>query len=493
MKPFFGLVNKNKAANVAANIIVKSLSSFFSSTIPNGIVTYGYNDAGDQLNAYATVDDLYSIVRKIAKTCKRIPFYVYEIKSEKEFGKYRLMQRKAQQNGYSIKTMWDIKELQTKSLEIIGEQDPLQMLLDNPNSFQSKDEFYEAAYTFPLLTGNEYIFMNVLDAGANANQVFDMYHLPPNYTFPVRSNTFPRTIIAYEWIMGGIQILQTTNVIHRKYFNPIYDFNGNELVGLSPLHAAQKTLTQIGNERDFMNNALKNSGAGGFMSMEDDLSIEAWNAIKEDVLKEIGGINDARNSNVNAKKIAALAGKWKYNPINLSPADMDLVKQSFLTFKKMCNVFGVSDIWFNSDTASTESNVREMVKQAYTNCVLPEVTSMRDALQNNLVYYKNDLGIKLPRYNDGVNRIIDYDATDIVELQEDMANVTARFNNMPAFRVNDLFEAVGFGKLDDPNADVVLVKQGYVPLADAVLSMGASNDITDLGALDGAGANDYGK
>jgi HK97 family phage portal protein len=474
----FGFISKKEAAKITA----KALQSFsFNNTLSlsGGLVTYGYNNTGDQLNAYASIDDLYSIIRKIAKTCKRIPLYVYEVKDEKQFGKDRLMQRKGIHDNKSI---WDLKELQTKSLEIIGEQDPLQKLLDNPNDFQSKDEFYEAAYSFCLLSGNEYLYLNILDDAANKGKPYEMYHLPPNYIFPVITNTFPRRIESYEWIMNGIQVLKTKNILHRRYFNPNYDYNGNELIGLSPLQAARRTLTQINNERDYANRALMNSGAEGVIYNEDgEYNPETFGKIKEDVLNELGSNWQNNNStynsgsNLNAKKLAFLSGKWNYLKMAISPADMQLVEQGKTTFKKLCNVYGVSDIWFNNDTASTESNVNAMIKQAYTNTILPEVTGVRDMLQKGVaVLYKDK------------RRIIDYDITDITELQEDTNAIATRFAALPAFRVNDLYDAMGFGKLDDPNADVVLIKTGYQPLADVATPI----DI-NVSDLNKAHANDY--
>jgi HK97 family phage portal protein len=483
----FGYVKQKKVVEKLAPLIKAFQQQVILNQYNPGITTYGYNDASEHLNAYATVDDLYSVVKKIAKTCKRIPLYVYETKDEKALGKYRIIQRKIHNSGnYTNKSIWDLKELQTKALEIIGEQDQLQMVLDNPNNIQSKDEFYEAAYSFLLLAGNNYIKLNALEAGANKGKLFDedgnlMYHLPPDYTFPQRSNTFPRTILSYSWIMGSVTILNTTDVIHRKYFNPIYDYNGNELVGLSPLRAAAKTLTQIGNERDYANRSLMNSGAHGFLTNEDEIdwSSETWGPIKEDLKKELGSSFNSLGSNIKAKDMAVIAGKWKYNNIGVSPADMQLVEQGKITFKKLCNVYGISDIWFNNDSSSTESNVKQMVLQAYTNCVLPEVTSLRDSLQKGLA----------PRYND-IDRIIDYDISDISELQEDQANISQRFASLPVFRPNDLFEALGFGKIDDPNADVVLIKQGYQMLSDITDPLTAI-DPAELGALEEAKANDY--
>lgn len=455
----FGLITKTKAASIITSALQQISYNNTLNLSRRGFPVYGYGNPTEQINAYASVDDLYSITRKIAKTCARVPLYVYEIKEEKAFGKYRLMQRKRK---YDNKHIFDLKDLQTKALEIIGEQDPLQKLIDSPNQYQSKDEYYELAYLFPLLTGNEFEWMNILEGGANGGKPYEIYHLPPDYMFPVASDSFPKHCVGYEWRMGMVVSFGEESIIHRKYANPIYDYQGNELVGLSPLQAARKTLTQIANERDYANNSLMNAGAEGFLSNEDeDFNIETWGNVKEDILKELGAVKDRSGSNLNAKKLATLLGKWTYHQIGISPADMQLIEQGKVTFKKLCNVYGISDRLFNNDATGSEISVDKMIREMYTNVVLPEVSGKVSSYNRHLT----------PLYQQGRKKIIDYDVSDIVELQEDMNAVAQRFSVAPAYRPNDFFEAMGWGRLDDPNAEIVLVKQGYVPLSDATASI----------------------
>jgi HK97 family phage portal protein len=461
----FGYIRKTKAVDYFINTLQQFTYNNTLQLQQRSNVVYGYGNQTEQITAYATLDDLYSITRKIAKTCKRIPLYVYEVRDEKAFGRYRILQRR---NKYDNKHIYDLKDLQTKAMEIIGEQDPLQKLIDNPNPEQGKDEYYELAYLFPLLTGNEYEWMNVVDNGSNAGKPYALYHLPPDQVYPLASESIPRKVMGYEWRLGQLISFDPDQIIHRRYANPIYDYTGNELVGLSPLKAASKTLTQIGNERDYANNSLLNAGAEGFINNEDaDFNPETWGSVKSDIMTELGAVRDRSGNNLNAKKLGLLLGKWKYNQIGISPGDMQLIEQGKTTFKKLCNIYGISDILFNNDSAATESNVKQMIREMYTNVVLPEVSSKVSSYNRSLT----------PLYQqDTRKKTIDYDVTDIVELQEDMTEVAQRFASAPAFRVNDLYEAMGWGRLDDPNAEVVLIKSGYTPLEDIIQTIDIPND-----------------
>jgi phage portal protein BeeE len=503
MKLNLGLISTKKAAKIFVSqqqTFQKAFQSFqLSNTfnLANSFSFTAYDNTCGQLNAYATIDDVYSIVRWIAKTCKRVPFYAYEVTDQKNYNKYRVIQRKIQESkNYTNKNIWDLKELQTKSMEIIGESDKVQMLLDNPNDFQSKDEFYEACYAFPLLAGRQLLYVSIYDGGASRSQPYALFNLSPDFSRPVMSEeikTFSRRILGWKYSLYGSEIPIQANgdneaVLLRKYFNPNYDYAGSELLGLSPLHAAAKKMQQLINESDYLNRGLINAGAEGFVSSEDatEMSPEALGQLKDDVLKELGSSFDSRGSNRNAKKLGFLAGKWDYKNLFASPSDMQLVEQMKVTFKKLCNIYGISDRLFNNDATGSEISVDKMIKQAYTNTIIPEVSGERDLLHNGLLYRTNDLGLREPRYTDK-QRVIDYDMSDIPELQEDQANIATRFAAAPVFRPNDFFEAMGWGRLDDPNAETVLIKQGYSPLADVATPI----DVTNVDELNKANANDY--
>lgn len=462
----FGLITKKSLGiKLAAyeSMLQKALTFSGVQTI-GGYPVYGMNTAIEGTEKYCTVDDLYSIVKRITKTCKRIPLYVYAVKDGKKFGQYKVLSRQWEKSRKG----WDnLLELKDASMEIIGEQDELQRLLDNPNELNSKDEFMEACYAFMLLSGNRYIWKEMITGGANNGKPLHLYNLPPNYMTLKIEQGFPAQIKGYELTLSGIKGFMPEEVIHSRYFNPRYDITGSELIGLSPVQAMNKTITQSSAERDYTNQSLQNAGAKGILVATEpqslpggkEKSVETLGKMKADLIRNIGPVW-VGDSNRNAGNLGMLSGGWQYIPLGLSPADMEIIAQNKVTFQKMCNVLGVSDILFNNDTAATESNVKEMVKQLYTNAVLPEVHSLRDALNKDLT----------PLFKDK-KRHIDYDITDISELQEDTASIVTRFANAPAFRVDDMMEALGYGKTGQPGADVILVKQGYAPLEDIAMSI----------------------
>jgi hypothetical protein len=149
---------------------------------------------------------------------------------------------------------------------------------------------------------------------------------------------------------------------------------------------------------------------------------------------------------------------------------MNVLQSEVRTFKKLCNLYGISDILFNNSDASTESNVTEMVKALYTNAALPEVYALRDALNAYLT----------PKYQDGNKYYIDCDITGISELQDDMKEMAEIYSTLPIMIPNLIMESFNYGKIEDPNMDKVYVKTGYTDL-ESIQSIGDIEPVTPDG------------
>jgi hypothetical protein len=192
---------------------------------------------------------------------------------------------------------------------------------------------------------------------------------------------------------------------------------------------------------------FQNAGAQGIVNFEglDDSSHEGLGKMKADYYADAGGT-------FNARKSLFHAGKTTFTQIGLGPVDMNVIKSQELTFKKLCNAYGVSDVLFNNSSASTESNVKEMISRLYTNAALPEVFALRDLFNKYLC----------PAY--GSEYFIDCDITGISELQDDMKDMATIFSSLPIMNPNLILEAFNYGKSDDPLMNKYYIKSGYQPI-----------------------------
>jgi HK97 family phage portal protein len=427
------------------------------STMIGGLPVYSnYDTLSNIYNGYVTSDDVYSIVRRIARTAAMVPLCVYKVKDENAMKEYEFASK---QTNYSTQDMLRKEVLKLKALEKVTPSNPLQKLLDNPNPVYSKTEFNEGAYTFRLITGNTYIHTPLLELGVNAGRPLEMWLLPSQFMSLQVSDTWPRKVLYYRLQIADLMTFPIEDVIHLRYFNPLFNFVGQELIGMSPLRAGAKILDRQQAETDYSVNAFQNSGISGIISNESfaDASTESLGKMKADFYNEATGTG-------NARKLLFTLGKMNYTAIGLGPVDMDVLNSEIRTFKKLCNLYGVSDILFNNDSSSTESNVKEMIKQMYTNAALPEVYAYRDALNMSLT----------PKFNTkGEKYFIDCDITSIPELQDDMKDMANIFSSLPIMIPNIIAKAYGWGEINEEGMDKVYVKNGYTQLDD----MGPVNDL----------------
>jgi len=412
------------------------------------------NDQQLVQRGYCGNSDVYSIVKLIAKTAAMIPLYEMEQKDEKEARKYHQMMLT---KNLTPEIIYNIGQQREKAYAIVGEQGKLQQLLDNPDDQQNKQDVYEGFYGFRLITGNSYINTPIIPDGANKGMIQGMYSMPAQYVNILATMGFPKRVISYQMIVNSIEVINTDEVIHLKYFNPDWSLQGQELYGLSPLRAANKTLQRSNSAEDNSVAQYQNGGPAAFIGNKNvdvtDMGIEQTGKIKDRFMREYAGTG-------NAGKIAFTPGEPVYVAAGLSPVDLGILQSERFTLARLCNVYGVSDVLFNNNEASTESNVAEMVKRLYTNAALPEVYALRDAINRKIA----------PRYAaNGRKRYVDCDITGITELQDDMQAVATWLNTAWWITPNEKRDVQKFGKYPDASFDQPWVTTGSMPLSEALM------------------------
>lgn len=436
------------------HIAKKALSYSMQYAWVGGYPVYNNADTIHNINdGYVGSEDVYSIVRRIARTAAMIPFKVYKVIDDEALKKYEFA---TQQKNYNTQSLLRKQFLKTKALEEVANNNSLQMLLNNPNPIYSATEFYEGAFTFRLITGNTYIHSPLLEFGINAGKPVDLWLMPSQWMSLQVSDTWPRRIIGYRLQIASLIEIPIEEVIHIRYFNPQFTYVGNELIGLSPLMAGSKVLTRQGAETDYSVNAFQNSGISGVIWNDsirtDDIEQGALDKMKADFYNGATGTD-------NARKLLFMAGKMGYTAVGLSPVDMNLLASEVKTFKKLCNIYGVSDRLFNNDATGSEISVDVAYKDLFTNAALPEVYALRDALNLFLS----------PKYSDKNNKyFIDCDITGITELQDDMKDMATVFSTLPVMNPAIIAKAFNWNYNDDPGMDKFFIKQGYQTIEDAI-------------------------
>lgn len=385
-----------------------------------------------EMDAYQTMDFIYAVVSKLATTSAMIPFYGFDKGKDTD----------------------------------LPESDPLVQFL-NTLDFEEKEKLF----TYLYLNGEVFALKNRPELGVNSAFVQSLTFLHPAKMQIKISGEFPVQIVGYKYFDLNSRVdkdIELDDIIFIKLFNPSANQH-DEFRGLSPVKVLTRTLTRVTAGEDATVSQLQNGGTPGIVYDETPgLAPEAIGQRKDNFGRFL------RNS---ANKGAPYfsANKLGYIQLGTPLTDMEVIALADVDFDRVCNVFGVSSILFNNKSASTESNVQQMVKEMYTNTVLPNIYRVEAALNKGVVPFIKTKGI------------IKCDTSEIKALQEDQNQlVTAlaaawwltpnekRTAQMYDQDENELFDKYiipsGLMLLDDlemPVEDVENTAGDYVPQLDA--------------------------
>ena len=418
-----------KALQMRSNdILINASTSIF----PNYTVL-------ESIDAYCTMDDVYSVISYLADTAARIPMFGYKVVNDNNLKSMRKHGQISLQGKYH----------RVKALQDLQPSDKFEQFMSSI-SYQDRVKYYTILY----ITGELFLYKEVLELGPNAGQV--ILHTMNNQNVTVIiSEGFPQHIIGYEYLDAGFSgRLSTDEVIHVKYYNPMVS-NGQQWRGLSPLQVLSKRLTRLEAGMDASVAQMQNGGVPGIVYEKSDYAVEVLGQRKNDFAKYL------RNAaNKGAPYFAA--GEMGYVELGLKLADMEVTDMQKIDFTKLCNAYKFPEVLLNNTDASTYNNVNAAMKMLYTNSILPNIHIFRDALIEGIV----------PHYaKDGVKRTIEIDLSDIPALQDDMKAQADALSAMWWVTPNEKRMIQHFEVLPDPAMDEILVDGGKQFLSDLSMTV----------------------
>lgn len=413
------------------------ITSLVNSRLSSTTVYPNYNTT-ENATRYCTTDDVYSIISYLATVSSLIPIHSY-------------------------------KKNKDGKLDGLPENDLLAMLLEMPFAGMTKTESLYAIYATRLMQGECIILKERPEFGPNAGKVVRLHYLPPqNVTIQV-NNSYPKRITGYNYIEDGVTIFENImpeDIIHMKYFNPCFNFNNDNLRGLSPLKVLSKRLTRVESNNDVSTAQLQNGGVPGivFEKSNNDQIVDVVGKRKDNFYKYL-----TNSSNKGAPYFSS--GELGYIELGLKLADLSVADLEKVDFKKLCNVFRVSDRLFNNDATGSEVSDKGARVALYTNAILPEVKAVVSSLTKDIV--NNEFK--------GLNYCIKEDISEIYELQQNVKEMSAAFAQLPIMIPSQILSAFNLEDDGNPLNQKIYVKSGYTLL----------EDVGVMGNIDNTG--DYGK
>ncbi len=362
-----------------------------------------------EIAAYKTLDDIFSVVTRLARNSAAITIYGYNA------------------NG-----------------EDLPESDKLAAFLRTV-TYVKKLELY----TWLYLRGECFIYKDKT-LGVNG-QVNSIHFINPSYITLILTDTFPETIAQY-WYRDnqrGIELFfEADEMIFIKNFNPSEDFQYSWR-GLSPVVPLLQRLTRIESNMRNSVGQMQNGGVPGVMYQKDLPSTAASKTVIDGNKDNFGRY--AKNpENKGAPYITS--GDWGYFTIGSSLVDLASLDMEELDFKKICNAWQISARLFNIDGTGSEISDDNAQIGMYTNAIIPTVTMVEDAFNTQLA---NDFGV-------GV-RIMKHDLDSILILQQIKWKKAKFWGDLPMYIPNSMLRDIGEATIDDPMMDEPLFKSGYVP------------------------------
>ena len=389
---------------------LKALQQSNLSNIFSNLVTqiFPHWQVFKEVAAYQTLDDIYSVVSRLATEAAMIPFCGYEEKGG---------------------------ELQPT--------DPLNKFLQTL-TFQEKEKMY----TFLWGLAECFMYKEKLDYGPNAGLV-RVHFLHPGRMVIVLSESFPTKIVGFTYYdsVRGIRFnIEKEDMAYISLFNPSLD-SLEEWRGLSPVKVLSQRLTRVQSNMSLSTAQMQNGGIKKIVySKIPGIEVGSWDQLKEQY---------GRFSNNPANSGGPFFGGADLGVLDIGSSlkDMDMLGIGNVDFKKICNAFSVSDVLFNSDSTAKYDNANSFEKSMYTAAVLPMCKRVEDCFNRDVV---PDIKTK------GTVRLV---TKNIQVLQENQKEKAESWAAQPAIVINEMRVSMGQDELNDPMADRLLVKTGYV-LAD---------------------------
>jgi len=377
-----------------------------------------YPDQGESthLSNYTDNNNVFTVINKITEPASTVPVYQYDAKGEEVA------------NGKMIAR------------------------LNNPNPYQSRNEFIEAAMTFYLIFGNAYTAAEILENGLNAGSAGRLDQLPPQW-IAINLGTYFDPIRGYSFYPFGAKNTpvdyEKERIMHWKEFNPDYDSMGGHLKGMSRLRPLLKSVIANNESYNTMVKAMQNQGAWGILTM---LGEEGKGM---DLTKpQAAELKTRFRRDASSGKLTVTGKLTKWEQIGLSMVELEVIK-ALGTFKgDLYDAYNVPPQLFAGSQDRTYNNYKEAERALWANAICPSLDAYLSKLSRWMAPMFKEKG-----------QYLQADYSGIEALQKNVAEMIAWMVQARSFTKNEIREAVGYDHMDAPGMDEVYDMAGMMPVS----------------------------
>ena len=239
------------------------------------------------------------------------------------------------------------------------------ILHDSPNSRMTPVEFWVAMLLNLILRGNAYARIERRKNG-------EAITLWPMAADQVQMHVLDDGSIAYEYYIGGnVAVLSEDSVLHIKEIG-----NGN--IGFARLDYMRATTTEAANAQKEASKLFANGGKPTGILMIDRV-------LKDDQRKAIKA-NFADLAEGDTSRIKLLEADMKYQQINLTPQDQQLLDTRKFTVEEICRWFSVPPVMVgHSNVTAWGSGVEQIIEGFFKSTIRPALVRIEQAVTKRVL------------------------------------------------------------------------------------------------------------
>lgn len=281
------------------------------------------------------VSAVWACVKLIVETIASLPLFVYRTDSE------------------GRRTLARGEELYT-------------VLHDAPNRRQTAQEFWEFMLLNLVLRGNAYAR---IERGAGGRA----YALWPMAADQVEVKVLPDGSIVYAYALdSGVLIYGEDDILHIKGI-------GNGVVGMSPLDYMRASVgLSISAHNHTVATYRKQARRPGILMTDKVLTQQQREALRESFGEIATG---------SQRELYVLEANFKFEPINMSPADIQLLETRRFAVEDLARWFGVPSVLINdtSKTTTWGTGVEQIIEGFYKFTLRPQLERIEQAIARRVL------------------------------------------------------------------------------------------------------------
>ena len=237
----------------------------------------------------------------------------------------------------------------------------------SPNDWQTAQEFWQQQMVNLCLRGNSY---NYIVRAGSSGRIVAIHPLPVD---AVSVNVYAQNRVEYSVAVGenGVtrsEVFQAGEILHFKTMSM------DGIRGVSPISYQGHLLGGSIEARDHANNVFANgSTPRGVLMVDGTLSDEAYTNLKDSWASSHAGTQ-------NANRVALLEAGVKFEPISMSPGDVQLLETRRMSREEICGIFRVPPHMVADLSRATFSNISEQSMDFYRSAISPYLKTFESRL-----------------------------------------------------------------------------------------------------------------